>query len=85
MNENREMSAYERLTREQQLDVHDEEAQLECSDVLVVDEHAIAIEGDIERRLMRREIRVLLIAAERIDVGGAPASSSSILPSAANL
>ena len=77
---------HERLAREQQLDIHDEEAQLECSDVLAVDEHAIAIEGDIERRLMRREIRVLLIAAERIDdVGGAPASSSSILPSAANL
>src|SRR5262249_21615382 len=59
----RYVALHERLAREQQLDVHLEEPQLERSDVLAAHDDAIAIDCDLERRRARGELGLLLIAA----------------------
>src|ERR1051325_3478032 len=64
--EPRHVALHERLAREQELDVHLEEPELEARDVLAAHDDAIAIDRDLERGLAGGELGLLLVAAARI-------------------
>ncbi len=68
--EPRDVARHERLAREQGLDVHLEEPQLERGDVLAAHEHALGIGGDLERGLLGGHLGVRLLAAPGVGDDG---------------